>query len=125
MRSPKLDLKYWNDLCEEVFDKKVTKMRQEYQMRFNNKRSGKVLYVNSISNPWAETGVFPTKIPKGLSFIESPTQVEDKSDSEAFTYTCDGHELCQALDDQEPNKTDSKDLTSARKRVVEWVEDFI
>jgi hypothetical protein len=65
MRSPKLDYSYWIGLCEALFGEKVTDIRAANSKRIGrDNRHGKVIYVNSIEDPWIGVSVLPKNKPK-------------------------------------------------------------
>jgi hypothetical protein len=64
MRSPLLNLSYWSVLCNDLFGKESEILRKKNLLTIGREnKKGKVLYVNSIEDPWAGVSVLPLNKP--------------------------------------------------------------
>ena len=59
-----LDHKYWKEFCTHIFGEHVhTRRAYNYNRISKSNKGGKVLYVNSIEDPWLSVSVLPKNIP--------------------------------------------------------------
>ena len=98
-------------------------------------RNGRVIYVNSIEDPWLGVSVLPKDKPDQLWFLDrlgGPKFIEQglngptdaKYGAESIIIKCQDCSHCQEL--SAPNaKTDSKALKDGRNTIAKWLTKFI
>lgn len=71
MRSHSLDLEYWHGLCYDLYGIDLTEDRTQNQMTIGSKNNnGRVLYVNSIEDPWIGVSILPQNKPESLWYLD-------------------------------------------------------
>lgn len=81
MRSDLLNDAWWFNLCTALYGSEVHAIR-EHNVKTIGKEAvkGKILYVNSIEDPWLGASILPRDLPSELNYVknnapESFTQV--------------------------------------------------
>lgn len=71
MRSQLLGLDYWYELCQDLFGREIGNSRHNNMRSIGNmNRNGRVIYVNSIEDPWLGVSVLPKDKPDQLWFLD-------------------------------------------------------
>ena len=71
MRSEILDEAWWFNLCSNLFGSEVHDIR-EHNVKTIGKEAinGKILYINSIEDPWLGASILPRDLPEELNYIK-------------------------------------------------------
>lgn len=74
MRSPALNVTYWRDLCSDLFGKDSAKLLAKNLRSIGaQQKLGKVLYVNSVEDPWLGVSVLPAEKPEVIQYVDKLT----------------------------------------------------
>lgn len=71
MRSHLLDTQYWYNLCYDLYGIDLTAARESNMQRIGqSSNEGRVLYVNSVEDPWIGVSVLPSSKPEPLWYLD-------------------------------------------------------
>lgn len=136
-----MNVTYWRDLCSDLFGKDAAKLlAKNLRTIGSEQKNGKVIYVNSVEDPWLGVSVLPAEKPSEISFvdklggqlfqrqslIEKPVDhspVDKSAGSESVILECVDCGHCRDL--SPPKKTDHEDLVKQRQKILQWVDAYV
>lgn len=132
-----LDLQYWYNLCNDIYGIDFTAQREKNMERISSSNNdGRVLYVNSIEDPWLSVSVLPQgNVPERLWYLDKmggPKYLEMGLDGQASPLSGTSSELVKCTDCAHcsdvgrPRKDkDSDGMKESRERIIKWVHSFV